>query len=170
MRKDCPVCQSTLSKLFLVAQYHGHDYHLCSKQCRHNFQRRPHLYIGYADGTKSVKQQGLSYIKQRQIDLSQPLTAEVEQRMVACLMAMKGIRAFELQPQTLCVEYDLLEVSEEQIEYQLQKLDVAVSNSLLSKVKRAFIHFSEQNELDNAAAHLPCCNKPPVLSSTARRD
>jgi len=57
------------------------------------------------------------------------------------------------------VEYDLLRCCEEAIESRMEKMGFVLETGFLQRVKRGWIHYTEENELDalRAKEGHPCC-------------
>src|SRR3972149_11696349 len=77
------------------------------------------------------------------------------------LRRLKGIRqvTINVEKGDIFVEYDLLECREEAIERCLVETGFVLDDSLMEKIKRGWIHFTEENEqseLKHGSA--PCCD------------
>ncbi|MBE2293594.1 MAG: hypothetical protein IAF00_01545 [Phycisphaerales bacterium] len=65
-----------------------------------------------------------------------------------------GIQTVECQsPQALVVVYDLRRVTLESIEHALSELGYHLDNSLMSKLKRALVYYTEETQRENLAIH-----------------
>ena len=155
----CPVCGMDTADSDWCVQHGGVNYRFCSTQCRENFRARPSLYVGRNSATGS----GRSIIKQRAFALAQALDHVQQIHLKQDITRLMGIRDLEVKADAVTITYDLLEVSAKQIEQALTKAGVSLGTGWSSRLKRGWIHYSEENELDNLAAGAsPCCNKPPA--------
>ena len=85
-----------------------------------------------------------------------PLHPDSNQAQVAqsWLTELPGIHACHADsPLLLIIEYDITQICLEEIEDTLRELGLHLDNSLLSKLKRALYHYSENNERLNLARH-----------------
>jgi len=62
---------------------------------------------------------------------------------------MMGILEVTIDKNIVRITYDLLEVTEEQIEATIVAIGENLTSSWGNKIKRAFIHYLEESELDN---------------------
>ena len=61
------------------------------------------------------------------------------------------------------VEYDLMKISIKKIENEIIVLGYGISKNLWQRVKRSWIHYSEDTEYENMNLPAPpCCSKPPI--------
>lgn len=128
--------------------YRGMAFSFCSKQCRERFEANPRLYIGLP-GQKAPKQEGLSVIKQRRLHLAQPLSSDQAKTLSDALQSMMGIQSISAEGDKVVIAYDLLEVTEEQIEKKLAEIGVQLGEGLAERLRRAFVHYEEECELGN---------------------
>ena len=76
----------------------------------------------------------------------------------------------DVQDKVIFVEYDLLEVTFEQIEKWLKDSGITLSKSLFARWKRGWTKFTEQNELDSLSAKpTSCCEDPKSNVAHSRR-
>ncbi len=158
-RKDCPVCGMDASTTKITTEYLDMSYYFCSRQCLENFIAHPKLYLGI----KSLKQEGKRVIKQRSFVLDRPIQASVEDSLKTMLSEMMGVRDVRVTSTKVIVTYDLLEATAEQIETDIAQVGVKLGTGWAGRLKRGWIHYTEENELDNlAVTNTACCNKPPA--------
>lgn len=118
----------------------------CSGQCRDRFLANPHLYIGFP-GQKAPAQQGVEVLKYRKINLACPLDAMQFQQIRDALTSLMGVKNVNYDGDGLEITYDLIQVTEQQIEDMLSTFGTALGNDWLNRLKRAFIHFEEESEI-----------------------
>ena len=117
----------------------------CSTQCRDRFKQNPGLYIG-RPGTRAPRQEGMEIVKKRRFTASGELDAE---KVRAALSEMMGIKDISITARRIRITYDLLQVSARQLEDKLTDIGVCLSAGLLTRIKRAWIHFYEDNILQS---------------------
>jgi len=140
-----PVCDMLVDPNLNRIRFHGIRLAFCSKQCKDRFQQNPGLYLG-KPGTKSPRQEGIELAKKRSFRLA---NSNGDYKIESRLRELMGIKNIILDPKKITVEYDLLQVSAVQIEVNLNAIGIKLSNNLLDKIKRFWIHFQEQNILDS---------------------
>jgi len=142
----------------VTTEHLGICYHFCSQQCLENFTVRPKLYLGI----KSEKQKGKRVIKKRSFVLDTPVPESGADALKAALSEMMGIRDVRVTGAKVSVTYDLLEATAIQIEQALEKADATLGSGWAGRLKRGWVHYTEENELDSlASTDAACCNKPP---------
>jgi len=147
--KICPVCQMAVVDDTYKSILRGMTFWLCSKQCQDRFSQKPSLYVGDPKHGKSAKQHGIKVQKTRVINLQLPDNAESVSLLIQSLMSLMGVQQAKVNQGQLEIEYDLLQVSLEDIENQIKSIGVELSQSWLDKIHEAFIHFHEEGQLDN---------------------
>jgi len=158
-RKKCPVCGMDASTTKIATEHMGMSYHFCSRQCLENFIAHPKLYLGI----KSPKQEGKHVIKQRSFVLDHPVQTSVEGILKTTLSEMMGVRDVRVASAKVTVTYDLLEATAEQIENDIEQAGAKLGTGWAGRLKRGWIHYTEENELDNlTVTNMACCNKPPA--------
>lgn len=60
------------------------------------------------------------------------------------------------------VEYDLLECRETDIEHWMVEEGFVLDDSLMERIKRDWIHYTEDNELDSMRARHSCCDTTEI--------
>ena len=79
------------------------------------------------------------------------------------LKMIRGINQVRLdfKENNVSVEYDLLKVSEEDIEKKMAEMGFVLNSGLWQRFKRGWIHYAEENERDNLRAKPhSCCEDP----------
>ena len=147
----CPVCGMDVADDTHALDFEGLHFSFCSAQCQERFSANPHLYVG-RPGQPAPKQQGKEIIKLRSLQLQQPLQAEEARTLISELKKMMGIDEVTVEGRLIHIRYDLLQVTTEQIETQIEKIGKGLGGGLGDKLRRAFIHYLEETELDNLEA------------------
>ena len=143
-----PVCHMQVPAVSFAMEYLGINYAFCSEQCRDRFLANPHLYIGFP-GRKAPAQEGVEVVKCRKIRLACPLDTAQSRQIYDALTDMMGVRNVHIDGGKLDIQYDLIQVTEEQIENKLASVGAALGQGWADRLKRAFIHFEEEFEIDN---------------------
>jgi len=133
----------------ITLTYRAIDYSFCSLQCRDRFDNHPHLYVGDPQHGLSEKQKGKTEIKVRKIVLKNALNEVSKTRVSKKITALMGVVEVDVGSTDLRVKYDLLQVSLEDIENAIVEVLGEIKASITEKIKRSYIHYSEECELDN---------------------
>jgi len=141
-----PVCHMDVTATSLTIEYAGIHYAFCSPQCKERFLANPHLYIGIPRH-KAPAQQGIEIIKRRRMLLKAPLDAEQIVHVKRTLFEMMGIQAVSIEKNTIEIQYDLLQVTVEQIADTLELIGTQLGGGLMGRLKLAFIDFQEEGEI-----------------------
>lgn len=149
LSKRCPVCEMLVTDSAISISFRGIELRFCSNQCLDRFHQRPSLYIGDPKHGKSAKQHGIRVNKQRVIRLELPDNDEFKIKLIKDLTSLMGITQARINQNRLEIEYDLVQVSLEDIEKFIMAAGVNIEQSWLDKVHDALIHFSEEGQLDN---------------------
>jgi len=153
----CPVCGMAVASSAYVKEHDKMYFYFCSEQCQSNFSTRPNLYIKRLPGHPQPPQ-----LKQRTLHLVEPLNAENSASITAHLQQLMGMQHIAINDNKLQLEYDLLQVTEVQIEQSLNEIGVQLGEGWVERLRRAWVHERENNELDNLSAPArPCCNRAP---------
>lgn len=148
-KKVCdPVCHMMVDANSHAIKFQEHTYAFCSQQCRDRFNASPHLYIG-TPGHPSPTQHGDKVIKKRTLKLGEPLTETQSEIIITNLKTMMGIIDVHIESDHIYITYDLLQATAEQIETTIDKTEKKLGRTLTEKLKRAFIHYLEDTELEN---------------------
>lgn len=143
-----PVCHMQVPAVSFAMEYLGINYAFCSEQCRDRFLANPHLYIGFPS-RKAPAQEGVEVAKCRKIRLACPLDKAQAQQIHDALTDMMGVQDVHIDGDKLEIKYDLIQVTEEQIENRLVSVGAALGQGWADRLKRAFIHFEEEFKIDN---------------------
>jgi len=147
----CPVCHMTKINRSLSFNYQGVDHYFCSSQCLDRFRTHPHLFVGDPKHGLSPKQKGQTALKKRRIGFAEPVGDELKAILKQSLLSLMGVETLVFEEACLYVTYDLLQVSLEKIETTIEKTAANLRSGVVERVKRGFIHYSEECELDNLA-------------------
>lgn len=159
-RAVCTVCSTVVGTDECVAEYHKVFYHFCSQHCKEIFVARPRLYTGKPGEGRRVQ------VKCRILKLANTMSAEEKRVVTDHLMQLVGLKEVTIKGSHLHVIYDLLQITEQHIEKALEEVGAKLGGNWLHKLNRAWVHYSEETELDNLAAPPgACCNHPPPGSS-----
>lgn len=146
-KKIDPVCKMEVNAGSYAFAYQGLEYSFCSQQCQDRFVANPYVYIGQP-GKPSPKQHGKSIIKRRLLKLDMPIPDDIALKIDTALKNMMGIKEVTIDKNIVCITYDLLEATTEQIETTIEGVGEKLTTSWGEKLKRAFIHYLEEAELD----------------------
>lgn len=141
-----PVCHMEVSETSFAIEYEGIHHAFCSAQCRDRFLANPHLYIGLP-GRKAAAQQGKELIKQRSMVLSAPLSAEQAELVKRELLGMMGICEIRIEGENIEIQYDLMQVTAEQIADKLASIGTALGGGWMERLKLAFVNYQEECEI-----------------------
>ena len=153
MVKD-PVCGMEVDARQLDTVYMGIHYAFCSTQCQERFAANPHLYIGHP-GQQAPEQQGKEVLKRRRLALDLALSADQAEGIERLLGEMMGMQAVAVEGDRLEITYDLLQATEQQIEVKLAEAGVAMGEGWAERLRRAFVHYQEECEVDNLECRPP---------------
>ncbi len=145
------VCGMEVEADDISLDYQGRHYVFCSNQCLERFRSNPHLYIGFP-GVEAPRHAGVEVLKKRTLKLSEALPLEIQDQFIVCIEAMMGIHEIEIQGNRINIVYDLLQVTESQIEQTISEAGIVLGADLMEKVRRAFVHYLEESELDSLEA------------------
>jgi len=152
----CPVCGMLAVPEIASVEHHKMYFYFCSQQCRESFVARPKLYA------TSPEKERDEVVKQRTLRLNESLEEKVATLIIAYLSEMMGVKNVLVDGNRIRITYDLLQVTEKQIEAALGEIGVQLGGGWLERLHRGWVHDSEETELENrAASAAPCCNKPP---------
>lgn len=143
-----PVCMMQVETGQLSFSYQGIEYSFCSQQCQDRFSANPHLYIGQP-GKPSPKQHGKSIIKRRVLKLNEVVPEDLAKKINSELRKMMGIKEVTIDRNIIRITYDLLEATTAQIEATIEASGEKMAAGWGGKLKRAFIHYLEESELEN---------------------
>ena len=153
----CPVCSMRVKFDTYVMEYHKMTFHFCSEQCQTNFSAHPSLYPKLLPDHPHDP-----ILKHRTLHLATLVSSEQAATISAHLQSLMGMQHVAINDDKLQLEYDLLQVTEVQVEQALNEIGVKLGEGWVERLRRAWIHERETNELDNLAAPpRPCCNRAP---------
>jgi len=145
------VCGMKVNSDDISIDHQGCHYVFCSGQCLERFQLNPHLYIGYP-GSEAPKHAGVVVLKKRRLKLAEPFPQEVAEQFIEYIEAMMGINTIEINGNRIEITYDLLQATELQIEKKITEAGVVLGDDLMEKIRRAFVHFTEETEIESLEA------------------
>ncbi|MCF6283643.1 MAG: hypothetical protein L3K26_00405 [Candidatus Hydrogenedentes bacterium] len=110
-------------------------------------------------------------LKKRTVTVRETTESKGETRLRDILAAVPGVKEVELLgTRELCIQYDLAKLRFRQIEENIRALGFELPNGFLSRWKRSWIDFTEENEYNNMMAKpAPCCSNPKGITSASRR-
>lgn len=160
LNEPCPVCGMEAEIEVPAVEYSKMYHHFCSEQCRETFIAHPGLYSSKV-GTKQHE-----ILKRRTMRLVEPLESEITDLLVPYLMEMMGVQEVVVQGDKIEISYDLLQVTESQIEKALIEVGVRLGGDWLERLRRGWVHGREEIELDNLSAPpAPSYHRPPPKTS-----
>jgi len=152
------VCHMQVSPTSFPAEYAGSHYAFCSKQCKERFLANPRLYIGFP-GHKAPAQEGKQVIKCRSFLLSEPLDVAQAEQLKQALLAMMGIHEISFEGNKIKIQYDLIQVTAEQIAEQLELIGTKLGGGWVERLKLGFINYLEEVEVSSLEVdNKKCCN------------
>ena len=143
-----PVCGMQVTPDQHAITYQKMHFAFCSTQCEERFLANPHLYIGYP-GNKAPAQEGRTVMKHRRLKLEQSLPDELAQQVIASIEEMMGIGHIEIKDDTIDIHYDLLQITEAQIESALAEIGATLGHSWSGRLRCAFVHYFEETEISS---------------------
>jgi YHS domain-containing protein len=156
MTACCPVCGMQVDSVRYKTQYHKMVFHFCSEQCLETFEAKPQLYVGMALEKRTP------LLKRRKLRLARPCSPETKRVIEARLLELMGVTDVRIQDNLLEIEYDLFQVTLAGIEQVLNELNAGLDDGWWQRLRRGWLHNTEENELDNLSRGPgACCNRPP---------
>ena len=143
-----PVCGMQVAPDQHAITHQQMHFAFCSTQCKERFLANPHLYIGHLD-SKAPAQEGRTVMKHRQLKLDKPLPDDLAQQVITYIKEMMGIVHIEIKGDTIDIQYDLLQVTEAQIESALAEVGATLGHSWSERLRRAFVHYFEETEISS---------------------
>ncbi len=157
----CPVCMMETDEASISDTYADIKFTFCSVQCKERFTANPNLYVSQA-GKTAVKHYIKSITKQRTLALEETIPDDIANIISQSLMTMMGINKVQVKGNKITITYNLLEATTEQIEEHIEQMGQYLSRNWIDRLKRAFIHYSEETELDNLEqSDGYSCHNPP---------
>ncbi|MDD2915678.1 MAG: YHS domain-containing protein [Gallionella sp.] len=153
------VCHMQVPSTSFATKYAGGDYAFCSAQCKERFLANPHLYIGFP-GRKAPGQEGKQVIKCRRLLLSVPLDMIQAEQVKNALLEMMGILEICIDGDKLEIQYDLIQVTAEQIADKLALIGADLGGGWVERLKLAFINNLEEIEINSLEVEKKkkCCH------------
>ncbi len=152
----CHVCGMAADPAVASVEYHKMFFYFCSAQCRETFLENPGLYA-----SKPAAEQR-EILKKRTLHLAEPPDEEVTKLLTSYLMDLMGVKQVSVESERLHISYNLLQVTEAQIEEALTEAGLQLDDSWRERLRRSWVHDTEEIELKNLTAKPgSCCNKPP---------
>lgn len=153
------VCHMQVLPTSFATEYAGGHYAFCSAQCKERFLANPHLYIGFP-GRKAPAQQGKKIIKRRRLLLSAPLDAIQAEQVKHALLEMMGIQEIFIEGDKIEIQYDLIQVTAEQIADKLALIESDLGSGWMDRLKLAFINNLEEIEINSLEVEKKkkCCH------------
>ncbi len=146
-RRD-PVCGMQVAPDQHAITYQQMHFAFCSAQCKERFLANPHLYIGHP-GHKAPAQEGRKVLKHRRLKLEEALTAVQARHVIESVQAMMGIESVRITGNLIVITYDLMQVTEIQIESLLAETGAILGHGLSERLRHAFVHYLEETELSS---------------------
>ncbi len=153
------VCHMQIPSTSFATEYAGGHYAFCSVQCKERFLANPHLYIGFP-GHKAPAQEGKKVIKRRRLLLSAPLDATQAEQVKRALLEMMGIHEILIEGDKIEIQYDLIQVTAEQIADRLALIGAGLGGGWIDRFKLAFINNLEEIEINSLEVEKKkkCCH------------
>lgn len=143
-----PVCGMEVAPAQFETVYEGLHYAFCSEQCRQRFLVNPHLYVG-VPGEKAPAQEGVELLKRRRFRLDAPLAAQDAAILTEALGAMMGVKAVEIEDDTVTLTYDLIQATADQLEAKMVEVGAKLGAGWAERLRRGFVHYMEECEVGN---------------------
>ncbi|OGS90539.1 MAG: hypothetical protein A2061_07420 [Gallionellales bacterium GWA2_59_43] len=143
-----PVCHMEVASASFATEYAGGHYAFCSAQCKERFLASPHLYIGFP-GRKAPAQEGKEVIKRHRFLLSAPLDAIQAEQVKQALLEMMGMHEVYIEEDKIEIQYDLMQVTAEQIVDKLALIGANLGGGWVDRLKLAFINNLEEIEISS---------------------
>ena len=143
-----PVCHMEVASASFATEYAGGHYAFCSAQCKERFLASPHLYIGFP-GRKAPAQEGKEVIKRHRFLLSAPLDAIQAEQVKQALLEMMGMHEVYIEGDKIEIQYDLMQVTAEQIVDKLALIGANLGGGWVDRLKLAFINNLEDIEINS---------------------
>jgi YHS domain-containing protein len=153
------VCQMQVPSTSFATEYAGGHYAFCSAQCKERFLANPHLYIGFP-GRKAPAQEGVKVIKRHRLSLSMPLDAAQAEQVKQALLEMMGMLEVSIEGNRIEIQYDLIQVTLEQIADKLGLIGTDLGTGWMNRLKLAFINNLEEIEINSLEVEKKkkCCH------------
>jgi len=152
----CHVCGMAADPEVGSVEYHKMFFWFCSDQCRETFQKNPALYAS------KLPDKQPQVIKDRTLHLAEPPPREVDDLLTSYLKDLMGVKEAFIEGDRLRIRYDLMQVTEAQIEKALKEAGLKLDESWRERLRRSWMQNTEEIELENLSSKpSSCCNRPP---------
>ncbi len=106
----------------------------------------------------SVEVKNMKIIKKRNLTLLHKINREAETAIIERLNYVVGVEEVAVENNTtLNISYDLLEINLMKIQAILKDINYPIKESGFAKIKLGLLHYTEQNEYDNATISSSGC-------------
>lgn len=143
-----PVCGMQVAPDKHAITFQQMHFAFCSIQCKERFLANPYLYIGHP-GHKAPVQEGHAVLKHRQLKLDDSLPDDLALQVFMYIKEMMGIENIEIKGDTIDIQYDLIQVTEAQIETALAEVGATLGHSWSERLRRAFVNYFEETEISS---------------------
>ncbi len=83
--------------------------------------------------------------------------------LMMALNQLMSVRNINIEGNRISIDYNLLELNAGQVEAALITAGASMGSGWAERLKRGWVHYTEENELDNlVASDSACCNKAPA--------
>lgn len=145
------VCHIHVPTRTHACEFEGIQYVFCSEQYRERIVANQRLYIGFP-GPKAPAQQGMEVINKRSLISSEPLGDVQYRQAKQALLSMMGMQAVRIEANKIEVQYDLMQVTTEQIAERLNTTGSELGGGWVARLKFAFINYQEECEISSPEA------------------
>lgn len=96
---------------------------------------------------------GTGVLKKRTIKLAKPLPHAVSDQFIKYINSLTGVHHLEINGNCITIIYDLLQVTEFQIEKTITDACTELDDDLLERVRRAYVRIIEETEIESLEAY-----------------
>jgi len=101
-------------------------------------------------------------MKKRRLRLARAQSSRNAVGLAKRLRTQQGVKSVVVEDHFVFVDYDLMQISEQRIEQEIIASGEKLADYMLEKLRRSWIHYIEDTELENSKiTHSACCNRPP---------
>jgi len=156
----CQVCSMAAEPAVASVEYHKIFFWFCSEQCRETFLENPGLYAS------KLPEEQPEILKKRLLHLAESPDNEVATLLTSYLAELMGVKKVVVEGERLHIGYNLLQVTEAQIEEALTEVGLQLDESWREKLRHSWVRNTEEVELKNLVPELSVSrNQPPPGSS-----
>jgi copper chaperone CopZ len=100
----------------------------------------------------------------RKLNIQEMVCVECEEIIADALSMLDGVSRVtsNWKKGLVTVEYDLHKTKIKEVEKLLSDIGYPLANGFFANRKRDWVHFTEENEINNLKHTGHCCSKPPV--------